>query len=266
MITTRISISVKPGGAFRRAVICTLNLRRGLSGARSAALTGLASDGRFNAAIPMEAKRRKWQRSRLTRPARRRVRVLVADDHLVFLEGIQALLTARGLEVVAQAVNGADAVRLAHERRPDVAVLDVVMPVLGGVDAAREIAAAAPGMGLILLSGLTEERMVRDALRVGVRGFVVKTQAAEDLVQAIREVSRGGMYVSPGAALPETLSPREREVLRFVAEGKTTKQMAALLGVSVRTVDTHRASIMRRLGIHDTAGLVRYAIRQGLIV
>ncbi len=225
----------------------------------------------------MEAKRRKWRRSRLTRPAGRRVRVLVADDHLVFLEGIQALLTARGLEVVAQAVNGADAVRLAHERRPDVAVLDVVMPVLGGVDAAREIAAAAPGMGLILLSGLTEERMVRDALRAGVRGFVVKTQAAEDLVQAIREVSRGGMYVSPGparvvvdaclagAALPETLSPREREVLRFVAEGKTTKQMAALLGVSVRTVDTHRASIMRRLGIHDTAGLVRYAIRQGLI-
>jgi len=166
---------------------------------------------------------------------------------------------------------------LADQHRPDVVVLDVVMPVLDGVDAAREIAAAAPGIGLILLSGLTEEQVVRDALRVGVRGFVVKTQAADELVQAIREVSRGGMYVSPGparvvveacvagAAGPD-LSPREREVLRLVAEGKTTKQAAAQLGVSVRTVDAHRASIMRRLGIHDTAGLVRYAIRQGLIV
>jgi len=203
--------------------------------------------------------------------------VLVADDHVVFLEGIEALLRARGLEVVAEAVNGAEAVRLADQHRPDVVVLDVVMPVLDGVDAAREIAAAAPGIGLILLSGLTEEQVVRDALRVGVRGFVVKTQAADELVQAIREVSRGGMYVSPGparvvveacvagAAGPD-LSPREREVLRLVAEGKTTKQAAAQLGVSVRTVDAHRASIMRRLGIHDTAGLVRYAIRQGLIV
>jgi len=204
--------------------------------------------------------------------------VLVADDHLVFLEGIQALLKARGLNVVAQAADGATAVRLADERRPDVVVLDVAMPVLNGVDAAREIATAAPGIGLILLSGLTEERIVRDALRAGVRGFVVKTQAADELVEAIREVSRGGLYVSPGPARavveaciagatgPDTLSSREREVLRLVADGKTTKETAALLRLSVRTIDAHRASIMRRLGIHDTAGLVRYAIRQGLIV
>jgi len=204
--------------------------------------------------------------------------VLVADDHVVLLEGIRAVLEARGLEVVGQATDGAVAVRLADELRPDVVVLDVAMPVLNGVDAAREIAAALPGIGLILLSGLTEERIVRDALRSGVRGFVVKTQSVNELVEAIREVSRGGMYASPGparavveaclagATRPDTLSSREREVLRLVAEGKTTKQAAALLGLSVRTVDAHRASIMRRLGIHDTAGLVRYAIRQGLIV
>ena len=232
---------------------------------------------RFNPP-PMQAKKRKWRGSRPGPGARHRLRVLMADDHVVFLEGMQALLQARGLEVVGQATDGTTAVRLAHECRPDVAVLDVAMPGLNGVDAAREIGAALPGVGLILLSGLTQERIVRDAIRAGVRGFVVKTEAANELVEAIREVSRGGMYVSPGPARavvdaclagakgPDTLSAREREVLRLVAEGKTTKQAAALLGVLVRTVDAHRASIMRRLGIHDTAGLVRYAIRQGLIV
>jgi DNA-binding NarL/FixJ family response regulator len=225
----------------------------------------------------MQAKKRTWRRAGPPRAARS-LRVLVADDHLVFLEGMHAVLEARGLRVVGQAANGADAVRLAREHRPDVAVLDVAMPVLSGVDAAREIGKAVPGVGLILLSALTEARVVRDALRAGVRGFVEKTQAADDLVQAIRHVSRGGMYVGAGPARAvveaclagvtgrRTLSPREREVLRLVAEGKTTKQAAALLGVSVRTVDAHRAHIMRTLGIHDTAGLVRYAVREGLIV
>src|SRR6266702_2633814 len=219
----------------------------------------------------MDTKKPVRRRRRRPPSAWRSLRVLVADDHLVFLEGIQALLKARGLNVVAQAADGATAVRLADERRPDVVVLDVV-------DAAREIDTAAPGIGLILLSGLTEERIVRDELRAGVRGFVVKTQAADELVEAIREVSRGGLYVSPGPARavveaciagatgPDTLSSREREVLRLVADRKTTKETAALLRLSVRTISAHRASIMRRLGIHDTAGLVRYAIRQGLIV
>src|SRR5437867_3710800 len=226
----------------------------------------------------MPTKKQRWKLSRPRPTAGHRIRVLVADDHLVFLESVRVLLQVRGLEVVGQATDGAVAVRLADELRPDVVLLDVAMPVLNGVDAAREIAAAAPGTGLILLSGLAEERIVRDALRAGVRGFVVKTQAADELIQAIREVSRGGMYVGAGPARavveaclagtkgPDDLSAREREVLRLVAEGKTTKQAAGLLGLSVRTVDAHRASIMRRLGIHDTAGLVRYAIRQGLIV
>jgi DNA-binding NarL/FixJ family response regulator len=203
-------------------------------------------------------------------------RVLLADHHLVFLEGLHALLETRGLEVVGRATNGADAVRLARERRPDVAVLEITLPVLHGLEAAKEIVGAVPGIGVVLLSDLTGEQVVRHALKAGVRGFVVKTQSADTLVHAICEVSRGGMYVSAGcnhaivgclngARRPDTLSPREWDVLRLVAEGKTTKQAAALLHVSTRTIDAHRASIMRTLGIHGTPGLVRYAIRQGLI-
>jgi DNA-binding NarL/FixJ family response regulator len=157
-------------------------------------------------------------------------------------------------------------------------VLETMLPVLNGVDAARKIVDSIPGMGVILLSDVMGEQVVLDALRAGVRGFVVKTQDADTLVHAIGEVSRGGMYVSAGPSRiliaaclnrtgrSDTLSIREREVLRLVAEGKTTKEAAALLCVSVRTIDAHRASIMRTLGIHDTPGLVRYALRQGLIV
>jgi DNA-binding NarL/FixJ family response regulator len=188
------------------------------------------------------------------------------------------LLETRGLEVVGRATNGVDAVRLTREQRPDVAVLDLMLPVLNGVDTAREIVGVRPGIGVILLSDLTGEQVVRDALKAGVRGFVVKTQSADILVHAIREVSRGGLYVSAGPARavvdacltgarkPDTLSPRQREVLRLIAEGNTAKEAAAVLQISVRTIDAHRASIMRTLGIHDTSGLVRYAIRQGLIV
>jgi DNA-binding NarL/FixJ family response regulator len=209
--------------------------------------------------------------------ARSSPRVLLADHHLVFLEGLQALLEIRGLEVVGRATNGVDAVRLARERRPDVAVLEIMLPVLNGVESAKQIVAAVSGIGVVLLSDLTGEQVIRHALKAGVRGFVVKTQGADSLIHAICEVARGGMCVSAGpnqaivgACLngtrrPDTLSPREWDVLRLVAEGKTTKEAAAILCVSARTIDAHRASIMRTLGIHGTPGLVRYAIRQGLI-
>jgi two-component system response regulator NreC len=205
-------------------------------------------------------------------------RILLADDHVIVRQGFRALLEREGLEVVAEAADGHEAVRLASELLPDIAVLDFAMPLLNGLDAAREIRRRSPGTRTILLTVHTEDHYVLEALHVGVHGYVVKTQAAADLVQAIREVRGNAMYLSPTisravveayfdkAAPPgNVLSSRERQVLQLVAEGKTTKEIAAVLGVSIKTADSHRARIMRKLDIHDTAGLVRFAIRRGLI-
>ncbi|HYT04277.1 MAG TPA: response regulator transcription factor [Gemmatimonadales bacterium] len=205
-------------------------------------------------------------------------RVLLADDHAVVRQGLRALLERHGFSVVAEAGDGRTAVNLAREHHPDVAVLDVVMPVLNGVDAAHEIARTCDGVGIVLLTMYSEDHYVRDAIRDGVRGFVVKTQPVQDLVQAIHEVSRGGLYVSPvvsrtvlqalraaGGPVPPALTARERQVLQLVAEGQTTRQIAATIRISVKTADCHRTRIMRKLNIHATAGLVRYAIRQGLV-
>jgi two-component system response regulator NreC len=205
-------------------------------------------------------------------------RILLADDHVIVRQGFRALLEREGLEVVAEAADGHEAVRLAGDLQPDVAVLDFAMPLLNGLDAAREIRRRSPGTRLILLTVHTEDHYVLEALQAGVHGYVVKTQAAADLVRAIREVRGSAMYLSPtiSRAVVEAsfdkanppgdmLSPRERQVLQLVAEGKTTKEIAAVLGVSIKTADSHRARIMRKLDIHDTAGLVRFAIRRGLI-
>jgi len=204
--------------------------------------------------------------------------VLIADDHPVLLRGLAGVLALSGFAVVAEAQDGRAAVRLAREHRPDVAVLDVAMPVVNGLDAARDILDAAPETRVVLLTGVAGEGVVPEALRVGVRGFVVKAQGTDDLAQAIRDVSRGAIYVSPcysrvlmrSCVAPsqpaERLSPRERQVLRLIAEGKTTKQAAALLAISVKTAECHRAHMMDKLGIHETAGLVRYAIREGVVV
>jgi DNA-binding NarL/FixJ family response regulator len=159
-----------------------------------------------------------------------------------------------------------------------VAVVDFVMPLLNGLDAAVQIQRQSPGTKTILLTMYTEDQYVLEAFRNGLRGYVIKTQAAADLVQAIREVLRNAVYLSPGisravveAYLTKTdvptdpLTPREREVLQLVAEGKTTKEIAQVLGLSVKTAETHRTKIMRKLEIHETAGLVRYAIRRGLV-
>lgn len=207
-----------------------------------------------------------------------RPRILLADDHLIVRQGLRALLERDGLEVIGEAADGREAVRLAGELHPDVAILDFAMPLLNGLDAANEVRRLSPATRTILLTVHTEDHYVLEALQAGVSGYVVKTQAAADLVQAIHEVCRKSVYLSPvisraivdaylGKAAPsaEVLTSRERQVLQLVAEGKTTKEIATLLGVSVKTAESHRTHIMRKLEIHDTAGLVRYAIRRGLI-
>jgi len=205
-------------------------------------------------------------------------RILLADDHVIVRQGFRALLEREGLEVVAEAANGHEAVRLAGELLPDVAVLDFAMPLLNGLDAAKEIRRRSPRTRTILLTVHSEDHYVLEAVQAGVHGYVVKTQAAADLVQAIREIRGNAIYLSPtisravveayfDKATPpgDVLSSRERQVLQLVAEGKTTKEIAGVLGVSIKTADSHRARIMRKLDIHDTAGLVRFAIRRGLI-
>ncbi len=205
-------------------------------------------------------------------------RIILADDHLMFRQGLRALLESEGCEIVGEAGDGREAVRLARDTEPDIAILDIGMPLLNGIDAAREIRRRAPDTQLILLTMYEESAYVLESLQVGIRGYVLKAQAAEDLVAAIRQIERGGVYLSPGISetlidayrtkseLPDDpLTPRERQVLQLVAEGKTTKQIAAILTLSVKTADSHRTRLMKKLGIHDTAGLVRYAIRRGLI-
>jgi len=205
------------------------------------------------------------------------INVLLADDHLSFCQSLRVILEQEGFRVVGEAADGQEAVRLARALRPEVAVLDVSMPLLNGVDAAREIQKACPRTRTILLTMHAEDQYVLQALHGGVRGYVLKKQAVMDLVQAIQEVCRGHVYLSPGvsAAVVEAyqskkgprdlLTSREREVLQLVAEGKTTKEIASLLGVSVKTAESHRAHMMQKLDIHETASLVRYAIRRGLI-
>jgi len=205
-------------------------------------------------------------------------RILLADDHLIVRQGLRAILEGEGFEVMAEVGDGQEATKLARQRCPDVAVLDFSMPSLNGLDAARESLKVCPRARAILLTMHTEDHYVLEALRAGVKGYVVKTQAAADLVRAIHEVQRGMVYLSPGVSQtvvqayltksdipPDPLSPREREVLQLIAEGKTTKEVAGLLGISFKTAESHRMRIMRKVDVHETAGLVRYAVRRGLI-
>ena len=204
--------------------------------------------------------------------------MLLADDHMIVRQGIRALLERAGFEVAGEATNGVEAVALAKTLKPDLIVLDLVMPVMNGIEAAQEIRNAGCQAPVILLTMRTEEHHVATALRVGIRGYVLKTQAAEDLLNAVRDVQRGQVYLSPGVSRPiidgylsgapaaaEPLSSRELQVLKLVAEGNTSKDIAVLLGLSVKTAESYRAHIMEKLDIHDTAGLVRYAIRRGLV-
>ncbi len=206
------------------------------------------------------------------------IRVLLADDHQIVRDGMKVFLERQGYNVNADAQNGQDAIRLALKFQPDVVVLDITMPILNGLDAAREILHNAPCTKAILLTMHDDSKYVLEGLRLGVKGFVTKTHAGEDLVLAIRQVLRGVTYVSPELSqvvfdaiqtnshiMRDPLTPRERQVLQLVAEGKTTKESASFLNISTKTAETHRSRIMGKLNIHEVAGLVRYAIRRGLI-
>jgi DNA-binding NarL/FixJ family response regulator len=206
------------------------------------------------------------------------IQVIVADDHQLVRQGLRALLEREGFGVVGEAANGQEAVQLAEKLHPDVVVMDLAMPVLNGIDAAREIQKISPKSRTILLTMHTDRQYILEGLRGGAKGYVMKTHAANDLVRAIREAARGGTYLSPEISetviqayqnkteIPDDpLSARERQVLQLIAEGKTTKEVAGNLDISVKTAETYRTRIMEKLDIHITAGLVRYAIRRGLV-
>ena len=206
------------------------------------------------------------------------IRVVLADDHALVRQGLKALLEREGFLVAGEASDGREAVRLVPEVRPDVVILDISMPLLNGLEAAREIQKCAQGTRTILLTRHDEDQYVTAALRAGVKGYVLKSQAATDLVTAIHQVFEGRIYLSPGISrvvveaylskseLPaDPLTSRERQVLQLVGEGKSTKEIAALLGISTKTAESHRTRLMQKLDIHETASLVRYAIRRGLV-
>jgi len=205
------------------------------------------------------------------------IRVVLADNHALVRQGLKALLEREGFHVAGEASDGQELLRLVANVRPEIAILDISMPILNGIDAARELQKSSPTK-TILLTRHDEDQYVTEALRAGVKGYVLKNQAATDLVQAIREVCRGGIYLSPsisgaivGAFLSKTdlpadpLTSRERQVLQLVGEGKSSKEIAALLGISIKTAESHRTRLMRKLDIHELASLVRYAIRRGLV-
>jgi two-component system response regulator NreC len=206
------------------------------------------------------------------------IRVVLADDHTLVRQALRSLLEREGIQVVGEAQDGQEVIRLAEKYSPDVAVIDISMPLLNGLDAAHELKRSAPKTKTILLTRHDEDEYLMGALRAGVKGYVLKSQAASDLVHAIQLVCRGMVYLSPGMSsvvvdaylskteLPvDPISSREREVLQLVAEGKSTKDIASLLGISVKTADSHRSRLMRKLDIHEVASLVRYAVRKGLV-
>jgi two-component system response regulator NreC len=205
-------------------------------------------------------------------------RLILADDHAMLRDGLRAILGEHGLDVIGEASDGHEAVRLAQTLSPDVAVLDISMPMLNGIDAARQILKNSPNTKILILTMYTEDRYVLASLRAGIAGFVLKSKAASLLVEAIRAILRGEVYLCPTIARvvseaylakddspADPLSSREREVLQLIAEGRNTKEIGSILGVSSKTIESHRANIMQKLNIHEVAGLVRYAIREGLV-
>ena len=209
------------------------------------------------------------------------ISILLVDDHALVRAGIRALLDkVPEVQVVAEAKDGREALRLIGESHPGLVLMDIAMPGLNGLEATARITKEHPGVPVIILSMYADEEYVRGAVAAGAVGYLVKRGAAAELETAIETVARGGTYFSPlvsgyiktdrvghlsaDRALIERLTPRQREILQLIAERHSTKEIATLLEISVKTVETHRAQLMARLGIHDVPGLVRFAIKAGL--
>ena len=218
--------------------------------------------------------------------ARRGIRLLVADDHEVVRKGIRALVEERvGWEIVAEAADGREAVVKSVALKPDVAILEISMPVLNGLDAARQIVKNSPHTKVLILTACESDLVIQKVLDAGARGFLLKTDPGRDLLAAVEAVGNNKTFFTPKAAQMildgyrsrtanardgihndlAVLTPRQREVVQLVAEGKTSKQVATALGISVKTADTHRANIMRTLNYHSRADLVRYAVRNHIV-
>jgi DNA-binding NarL/FixJ family response regulator len=213
------------------------------------------------------------------------IRILLADDHALVRAGIRALVQrVSGLEVVGEADNGREALRLAKLLNPNVVLMDIAMPELNGLDAIARILQYDPKIAVIILSMHESREHVLRALQAGASGYVLKNAAVDELEKAIRAVARGQKYLTPAVSeqviasmtapkgdapgvqsTAESLTQRQREILQLIAEGRSSREIAAVLNISVKTVETHRSLLMERLNLHDVAGLVRYAIRVGLV-
>lgn len=208
------------------------------------------------------------------------IRVLIADDHTLVRQGIRALLErADDLQVVGEAADGFEALALVQSLRPDVLVLDVGMPRLSGSQTLERMSQSSPATRVVMLSMYSDEALVRQALRSGARGYLLKNSIKEELILAVRAAARGEVYLSPvvsgvladgflhqaPAGPLDALTAREREVMKLIAEGQTNAGIARLLNISVKTVEKHRANLMAKLGVHDTAALVRLAVQHRLV-
>ena len=208
------------------------------------------------------------------------LRILIADDHEVFRRGVRDIIEEQpGWQVVAEAGNGRQAVEMARELQPDIVVLDISMPELNGLDAARQILQASPGCEILILTLHDSEQLAEEVLKAGVRAYILKSDAAHDLVAALSALQRhqpmftskiagmvldGFLHSTRSAKVSQVaveLTAREREIVQLLAEGKSNKEVARALGISVKTAETHRANVMHKLGLHSTAELVRYALR-----
>jgi two-component system, NarL family, response regulator NreC len=208
-----------------------------------------------------------------------KIRILLADDHAVVRQGFKMILAAQtDMEIVGEAGNGREAISLAENLNPDVIVMDVAMPELNGIEATRRLADSSPRTRVLALSMHKDSVYVREILRAGARGYLLKDAIASDLLAAVRAVARGEGYLSPGVSDAvlndyrkhvtdpvDLLTSREREVLQMIAEGKTNKEIATVLNLSVYTVDAHRGRIMEKLNLHSGNELVRFAVRYGLV-